>query len=129
MAINNEVTSTSTSRCSIFSSQVSSFRSDEDPFETMELLRRNLEIANSTHAKVLEESSRLIAEREILKNVSKENSELTLKVSNLESEIIQLKEECKAREVKELNLKEVIASYTNSSKVMEKMVKVKRIIN
>ena len=122
MAINNEVTSTSTSRCSISTSQCSSFRSDEDPFETMELLRRNLEIANSTHAKTLEENSRLIAEREILKNVSKENSELTLKVSNLEAEIIQLKEECKAREVKELNLKEVIASYTNSSKAMEKMV-------
>lgn len=37
-------------------------------------------------------------------------------------ENIQYKEECKARETREYNLKNVIAMFTNSSKIIEKMV-------
>lgn len=48
------------------------------------------------------------------------------KLSQFETEIIQLKEECKLIEIREHNLHLVIATFTNSSKIMEKIVNVQK---
>lgn len=47
---------------------------------------------------------------------------MLLKISQYETKIIQLKEECKVKEAREHNLHEVIASFTHSYKIMDKMV-------
>lgn len=43
-------------------------------------------------------------------------------ISQFEKQTLMLKEECKARKVREHNLREVIATFTNSSKLMDRMV-------
>lgn len=48
------------------------------------------------------------------------------RLSQYDTNIIQLKEDCKAREIREHNLLGIIATFTNSSKIIEKMINVQK---
>lgn len=67
-----------------------------------------------------------MAERERIKQILLKIEQMIIKLDQYEVEIIQLREECKARETCEHNLRELITSFTHSSKIIDKIVRMQK---
>nr|GMD04152.1 RNA polymerase-associated protein RTF1 homolog [Ipomoea batatas] len=85
-------------------------------------LMKYFKTVKNTQIQTKEENVQLLVEREFLSNIVLKNHELMNTISQFEKQILSLKEECKAREVREQNVHEVIATFINSSKMMDQMV-------
>ncbi|MEQ5154433.1 hypothetical protein ABN254_21700, partial [Providencia rettgeri] len=69
-----------------------------------------------------EENAKLLAERQDLENLKSKNAEMLESISQLEKQVHLLKEECKSKDDREQNLRAVLATFTNSSRLMDRMV-------
>lgn len=87
---------------------------------------KGFEIVLATQSQLKEQNNWLRTEREELYKSIKKVQDTLFKMGDIKAENVQLREECKSREVREHNLHEVIASFTFSSKIMDKMVNMQK---
>ncbi|XP_031121052.1 uncharacterized protein LOC116024300 [Ipomoea triloba] len=102
-----------------FDSVTSSFNSRESIVNLM----KDCQEIMTTQSQLKERNNLLILEKE---EMTEKLQNALLEVRNLKAEIIRLQEECKSREVREHNLRATIATFTNSSKIMDKMVSMQK---
>ncbi|MEQ5248967.1 hypothetical protein, partial [Escherichia coli] len=75
-----------------------------------------------SHLKLKEENAKLLAERQDLEDLKSKNAEMLESISQLEKQVHLLEKECKAKDDREQNLRAVLATFTNSSRLMDRMV-------
>ncbi|XP_019157180.1 PREDICTED: uncharacterized protein LOC109153771 [Ipomoea nil] len=112
-----------------FSTQIeSSSESEESSNESVNKMIRDFEVVKNTYSKLKEENSRLMISYDELRSVRIKNIELAITNDQLEKQVLLLKEQCTERELREQNLREVIALFTNSSKMIDRMVNASRLL-
>ncbi|XP_019194891.1 PREDICTED: uncharacterized protein LOC109188716 [Ipomoea nil] len=134
MAKDDEVNSQSSSSTQIESSSGSEesvefgrwMFSTESSMDSVVKLMRDFQVVKNTYSKLKEENSQLMISYDELRRVRIKNIELAIANDQLEKKVHLLKEECTERELREQNLREVIASFTNSSKMIDRMVNASR---
>ncbi|XP_031112005.1 uncharacterized protein LOC116015977 [Ipomoea triloba] len=91
--------------------------------ESIFQLMKDCQTVMDTHSQLKERKDSLILEKD---KINEKLQNALLEMRNLKAENIRLQEECKAREIREHNLRETIASFTHSSKIMDKMVNMQK---
>ncbi|XP_031116555.1 uncharacterized protein LOC116020214 [Ipomoea triloba] len=91
--------------------------------ESIFQLMKDCQTVMDTHSQLKERNNSLILEKD---KINEKLQDALLEMRNLKAENIRLQEECKAREIREHNLRETIASFTHSSKIMDKMVNMQK---
>ncbi|MEQ5265911.1 hypothetical protein, partial [Escherichia coli] len=106
--------------------QSSSYSSEsichENPKEAFEKMLKSFHGIEDSHLKLKEENAKLLAERQDLEDLRSKNAEMLESISQLEKQVHHLKEECKSKDDREQNLCSVLATFTNSSRLMDRMV-------
>ncbi|XP_019151906.1 PREDICTED: uncharacterized protein LOC109148626 [Ipomoea nil] len=118
MAQDEEVDSQSSS----FLSLEMNSSNDQNSNGSVSDMMRRFAIINSTYLELKEENSRLLISHNELRRVRIENVKLAIVKDQLEKQVLSLKEQCIEREKREQHLREVLESFNNSSKLMDRMV-------
>nr|GLL37650.1 lisH domain-containing protein C1711.05-like [Ipomoea trifida] len=77
----------------------------ENPREAFEKMMKSFYGIEDSHLKLKEENAKLLAERQDLEDLKSKNDEMLESISQLEKQVLLLKEECKSKDDREQNLR------------------------
>ncbi|XP_031131785.1 uncharacterized protein LOC116033166 [Ipomoea triloba] len=95
----------------------------ENPREAFERMMKSFDDIEDSHFKLKEENVKLLAERQDLEDLKSKNAEMLESISQLEKQVHLLEEQCKEKDNREQNLRAVLATFTKSSRLMDRMNK------